>query len=270
MYFTLLDFEIVALPVAGDRLVLLRYFSIATGSLVTVAFFATYAFPRSLWGALAEVEQTQSEQDFHSIAGRLMNIPVVMSGFAVAVWLGAGVTLAIYGGAWLHSWDSGIRTFIGVGLVGAPLTLLFLYFVLETILRECIVQVAPLDSLLSRPPCFRIGVLPRLIFVILTVSIPPITALSYFSLGQIEKMKVGQISMSQFVSDMPSVIIFFSVVGLTEAIGLSVLIARSISIPLRDAGAAMDRVGLGNLDSAVPVLSRDELGVAAEGLNRMG
>lgn len=272
MYLTLLESEIEAIlfqEIATSGLVLFRYFSLATAILVALAFLVSFCFPRSLWLELAKAGDAESEEGFWGLAGRLMNVPLLMAGFAAVVWVLSGVALGVYLVDRFDGWHIALRVSLGIVLVGAPFTVLFIYFVLDTILRESIVRLFPRATLLTIPPCFGINVLPRLITVILTVSIPPMGIFSYFSLIQIHKLHMGEVSVSQFVSHMPTVIFFFSILGLVEAIGVSILVARSISVPLRQAGRAMAQVGKGDLDATVPVLSNDELGVAAEGLNRM-
>ena len=58
---------------------------------------------------------------------------------------------------------------------------------------------------------------------------------------------------------MPSVIFFLLSLAVISAVGLSLLMAASVSDPLRHAGLVMDRVRKGDLDVSVPVISNDEI-----------
>src|SRR4029079_12360283 len=58
-------------------------------------------------------------------------------------------------------------------------------------------------------------------------------------------------------------------VSTTISLELTVLLSKSILRPLRDLSAAVERIGRGDYDDAVPVTTGDELGELAASFNQM-
>jgi adenylate cyclase len=71
------------------------------------------------------------------------------------------------------------------------------------------------------------------------------------------------------LDNMLAMILFLLGMGIVAAVGLALFVSRSVSAPLRDVEAAMERVGRGDLEARAPVVSKDEIGAVAEGFNRM-
>jgi sigma-B regulation protein RsbU (phosphoserine phosphatase) len=161
------------------------------------------------------------------------------------------------------------RNFIGILLVGAPFTVIYIYFVLEWHLRRNLVELFPKSALREIPPSRRIRALPKITLVSLLISILPLAIISYLTLSQIEQIAAGKQNIESFVSHMPLVIVFLFFLGLGMALELSVLMSRSISDPLNMAVDAMERMGGGDLDAVAPALCNDEIGDIAEGFNKM-
>jgi adenylate cyclase len=166
-------------------------------------------------------------------------------------------------------WAMALRTFFGCVFVGGPFTLLFVYFVLEWRLRKRLPVIFPSASLQTMPPSVRVNVLPRMLLVSLMIGILPVTIVSFLTLSQIEAIQAGKAEISSFLAHMPGVIVFLLSLAVISAVGLSLLMAASVSDPLRHAGLVMDRVRKGDLDVSVPVISNDEIGLMSEGFNRM-
>jgi len=69
--------------------------------------------------------------------------------------------------------------------------------------------------------------------------------------------------------DMALVFVGITLLGILTAMGISYLIARRISIPIRELASASKSLARGDLGTRVPVPSRDELGALAEAFNLM-
>ncbi len=110
---------------------------------------------------------------------------------------------------------------------------------------------------------------PKLLAVFIVVSIVPVALISHITLHQISEVQAGRQSIANFLDGVPTVIGFLLATFGAMAVGLSIMVARSVSEPLRNVGAAMDAVRAGDLDVRVPVVSNDEIGQMSDGFNRM-
>jgi sigma-B regulation protein RsbU (phosphoserine phosphatase) len=159
------------------------------------------------------------------------------------------------------------QVFFGILFVGAPFTVLFQYFILEWIVTGKIQVLIPADVLATTPDSIRINVLPKLIVVSLMIGAVPVTTVGYITLRQIHQIEAGSQDIGSFVGQMPVVIAFLCSWALLVAVGLSVLLARSVSKPLRQMAMAMQRIRQGDLEVKIPVVSNDEIGSVTEGFN---
>jgi sigma-B regulation protein RsbU (phosphoserine phosphatase) len=153
--------------------------------------------------------------------------------------------------------------------VGAPTTVVFAYFVLNWWLRSTLYHSFPHSVLNSIPPSRRVNVLPKVLFVTFMIGSLPVALISRFILHRIQDIQAGRLSLEGFVSQMPLAIEFLLAWALILAAGLSLFLSKSISEPLRYTRLAMEKIGGGDLDTVVPVVSNDDIGQMGEQFNRM-
>jgi class 3 adenylate cyclase len=101
------------------------------------------------------------------------------------------------------------------------------------------------------------------------IGIVPVSMVSYITLSQIHEIQAGRLGVSDFLSGMPLVIGFLLVLSVVVAVRLATFVAQSVSGPLRQVNSAMERIGKGELDPSVAVVSNDEIGSLADGFNKM-
>ncbi len=101
------------------------------------------------------------------------------------------------------------------------------------------------------------------------IGIVPVSMVSYITLSQIHEIQAGRLAVADFLSGMPLVIGFLLILSVVVAVRLSTFVAQSVSGPLRQVNSAMERIGKGDLDLSVAVLSNDEIGSLADGFNKM-
>lgn len=207
------------------------------------------------------------------LAGRLLNVPIRMSATNAGAWLISAIIFAVIPHAFPEycPWDPGSAIKISAWTVflGGPFTVMFCYFVLESWVRKTVKEVFPAEALLRRPSAIHISALSRLLAVSLMIgTIPPIV-ISHVTLHQITEIQQGYHSIDQFLAQMPVAIVYLLTLSVSLAVCLSIFLARSIFEPLRQIGLGMDRVGNGNLDTSVPVVSNDEIGIVGDGFNDM-
>ncbi len=212
-------------------------------------------------------------EELREFAGKIMNLPSRLVLLSAIGWLCGGLIFG-FTPKWLQelfafrsepSW----RLFCGIVCVGGPLTLFFNFFLLEWWVRDTIRKHFPSEALLTVPPSMRINVLPKMFGVSLMIGTLPISVMSYITISQICEVQSGRQAISSFLSQMPIVIVFLLVIAVWTATFLSVSMSRSVSLPLKKAADAMDRLGKGDLTVRVPVFSNDEIGVMSAGFNRM-
>jgi len=251
----------------------LLFFAAATGFIIAVVSILGVRITRPVWKDLDSTVSSSDPKKLEWIVGEVLNTPLRMAGLSLLGWLMSAAIFSFlppafhlfYGG----NWHEALRVLFGILFVGTPLTVFFVYFVLEWMFRNAAKDLFPPGALVAAPSSAKINVLPKMILVSLLIGTVPVSIVSYVTLHQIVEIEAGRLAMSSFVSQMPAVVVFLLVLAVSAALGLSVLLSRSVSEPLRTTGAAMDRVRKGDLEVSVPVVSNDEIGVMAEGFNRM-
>ncbi len=213
------------------------------------------------------------QEKLRIIGGKLLRLPVRLAGTTLAGWIIAAVVISALPHVaprlfpWPHTTSHQISAWLVP--VGAPVTMSWIYFAQERWLQLKIPRLLPPDILLRVPFTYRINVLPKLLTVFIVMSILPVTLISHITLHQISEVHAGHQSIENFLDSVPTVIGFLLATFAAMAVGLSIVVARSVSDPLRNVGAAMDAVRAGDLDVHVPVVSNDEIGQMSEGFNRM-
>lgn len=254
--------------------------------LAVMAFVMAFVAPvntRFIWPLVREVKQKlgrdqsilepEDVEALKRLAGKLMKLPVKLAGTNLAGWVIAALVVS----GWAHMapdlypWphETSHKVSAWMILVAAPITMLWIYFSQERWLRLKIRALFPAKALESVPPTFRINVLPRLLAVSLVIGCVPLTLVSHLALTQIRDIKAGKQSLDNFLLYMPDVIWFLLGVFGVMAVGLAVVLAKSISEPLQNFESAMTAVREGDLDTQVPVVANDEIGHMGEGFNRM-
>ena len=207
------------------------------------------------------------------LAGKLLNVPIRMSATNAGAWLLAAVIFAVIPHVFPEycPWDpdSAIKISAWTVFLGAPFTVTFSYFLMESWVRTTVKEVFPSEVLLGRPRSVQISALSRLLAVALMIgTIPPIL-IGHVTLHQITEIQKGHHSIDQFLAQMPIAILYLVIVSVFLAVCLSIFLARSVSEPLRQTGSAMNRIGKGDLDASIKVVSNDEIGTVGEGFNHM-
>jgi sigma-B regulation protein RsbU (phosphoserine phosphatase) len=239
--------------------------------LMTVAAAARLFYPivRDLYRG----PESLSPAGKQKLAGRMMNIPLYTSGVSFFGWVLSAVVFPFipcalemfYNGNLYHAW----RTFFGILFVGLPFTTAFVWLTSEWSTRRALRELFGEPGLTEIPPSVKINVLPKMVLVTLIIGTIPVSGVSYITLDNIRHIQAGKLELTVFLSQMPLVIGFLLMVAIVFAVLLSVFLSKSVSIPLMEAGEAMEKLKDGDLTARVPVVSNDEIGRMAEGFNSM-
>jgi class 3 adenylate cyclase len=255
------------------------YFVIATSfifaivSLVIARFAAPLSPIENGEVSIHDLDQEHADQ----LKRRAINLVPWASGITLLAWLLAGflfgfiqpLILTLSRSADISVVD-GLRIFAVTTFVGGSMTTLFVFFATEGVWRSKLGLFFPEGDFQLVKGAFRLSVKTRLLIVFLIVSLIPLTLLGLGSYAKTLDLVSGNPAMGvSVVSSLLKMIVFFLCVGGGAAIALSLLVARSVSEPLKSMESAMRRVEGGDLDVHIGVVSNDEIGAAGEGFNRM-
>ncbi|MDQ1238032.1 MAG: Adenylate/guanylate cyclase protein [Thermodesulfobacteriota bacterium] len=215
----------------------------------------------------------RQEELLRPLVGQLLNLPVKLGlmtlvGWGVGALLFSGVSFFV---PELSPWpkESLHKMSAWMILVAAPLTTCWVYFSQELWLRMNLNRMFPRGTLVRVPPSFRINVLPKMLVVMLPMTVVPLLLLSHVTLHQVTEIQAGRQSVENFLNHAPALIWFVTILFTLVAMSLSILLAKSISQPLKDLESGMEGVRSGDMYSVVPVLSNDDIGRVEDGFNRM-
>jgi sigma-B regulation protein RsbU (phosphoserine phosphatase) len=250
----------------------LFFLSVMILALVTLLVFSgTYYKP--LWEDLSKDKDELELLQARALAGTLLNIPFTFAILSLSGWLSAGLLYGLIPRVWTGvewgTWHRSFHVVFGIVFVGAPFTVLLTYFVLEWIVRCRIQSLVSAKTLGAIPKSIRVNVSSKVIVASLMIGTLPVTIISYIVLNQIHQIQATFQDIGSFLRQMPFVIAFFLTLAVLLAVSLSIFVGRSLSEPLGQIRAAMERIRQGDLELNVPVVSNDEIGFMAQGFNQM-
>ncbi|MCD4743725.1 MAG: HAMP domain-containing protein [Desulfobacteraceae bacterium] len=256
------------------------FFIIATAFL-TLSFMLV---SRKTIHALLEI--AYGHTDIHSLEPaevyllqrRAMQFPVVVSLITFMIWIFAGF---IFG--FLEPLITGkifnintpdlihcLRQFLGISLLGGGVTAMILYFVLENTWRNYIPKFFPEGNLSRVKNVFKLNIQKRFLIVFLSITLIPLPVLSLTIYSKAMALHMADaITRTQIMSSLIRELAFVVADSLAICSVLAYFLAKSISEPLLSIKEAIKQVENNNFDTRVEIVSNDELGDAAEGLNQM-
>jgi len=228
---------------------------------------------KSIRGIASGQYEARDVEKLREIAGKLLGLPIKLAGTTMAGWIVGAIAVSLLPHAapawfpWPHQSSHKIAAWLV--LVGAPITVTCVYFTQEGWLRLKISRIFPLEALSKVPSTYRIDVFPRLLVAFLLISILPVAVITHITLHQVHEVHAGRQSMQTFLDAMPAVVGFLVAIFGFVAVGLSLVVSKGFSAPLKSLEVAMKAAGDGDFEIRVPVVSNDEVGEMTEGFNRM-
>ena len=203
---------------------------------------------------------------------RALALPVGLALISAIGWVLASIVWGILVPALIGtlSWPRFFHTFIGTTLIGGSITVSFIFFAVERTWRRELPRFFPRGDLSSVRGVPRLTVRVRLLAIFLLVGLVPLSLMAILTWSRASLMvEADRAGATALLDNMSAMILFLLAMGIVAAVGLALFVSRSVSAPLRDVEAAMERVGRGDLETRAPVVSNDEIGAVAEGFNRM-
>jgi sigma-B regulation protein RsbU (phosphoserine phosphatase) len=213
-----------------------------------------------------------ANKEYRVLASKVMDLPLKLAATTSLGWFVVGlvISLAPKFAPSFYPWGDAAakKMALAIIFVGAPVTAVAVFFALERLTREILKRVFPREALKRRPDSVRLGTLPKLMVVSLMIGTLPVIVVSVVALLRTHEY-AGKSLVNPFVYQMHVEILFLAFVWAFVAVIFSIFLSRSVSMPLNDARAAMEKIEKGRRDVMIPVVSNDETGVMAEGFNRM-
>ncbi|HEX3178508.1 MAG TPA: adenylate/guanylate cyclase domain-containing protein [Methylomirabilota bacterium] len=197
--------------------------------------------------------------------------PYHMTAITLIGWALAGLLFGLFW-PWLTGTltpRGAVRSLFGITVIGGGVTAAFVFLSAERQWREELRALFPAGDLAAVRGVPRLGVRVRLLVVFMLTSVVPLVLLAVVAYRRTSLVAADPARAPALLTEMLVIVVFLVAVGLWAAIGLSVFVAGSVAVPLRELEAAMGRVEHGDLDARVPVVSNDEIGAVADGFNRM-
>ncbi len=192
-------------------------------------------------------------------------LPRAAAGIAFRHWCGGGLLFAalywtdavtgkIFGGG-MPPGDAWYILFGTVG-VGGVFSALATFLLLEHAVAAALPRLFPADLLAGRQPSRLFGLRVRLIALFLAT-------------GGVPAATIGVIVLMMRLDLLAGLALVVALFAVLAAVGVALLVARSVGAPVETLLAAARRVRAGDLDAAVPVTAADELGDLQAGFNLM-
>lgn len=214
----------------------------------------------------------ESFEGLEEVRATALNTPLMAATVSLFNWFLAAILIALAGPVIFDSFDpvEATTAFIGIALIGGPVTSICVFFSVEAIWRQSIPKYFGRSSISKVPGAIRIPVRWRLIMALLVVSLVPlfILGMSAFSLTR-AMAQAGPEETANLLSTLTRTIFFMIGTGAFLSISVAFLLSRSISPPLKAITRAMSRIRKGKYDSFVPPVTNDEIGSLTDGFNRM-
>jgi len=222
--------------------------------------------------------QALEESEIYHLQKTALQFPLVVTVITFMVWVLAGfvfgflqplITAKIFD-AEVPSLIECLRHFLGISILGGGITTLMVYFVLENGWREQIPRFFPEGHLSRVKHVFKLSVQKRFLVVLLCIVLIPLPVLGLTIYSKITALHMADaITRARILSSLAREVLFMVADALAICFILAYFLSRSISKPLLDIKRVINEVENNNLDARVKIVSNDELGGVAEGLNRM-
>ncbi len=231
--------------------------------------------------AVAEGRRDISEFDesmVHHLQRSALQYPMVVTVISFLVWNLAGFIFGflepVFTAKIFHLPTPDLllclRQFLGIILLGGGVTCMVLFFVLENAWRPLIPRFFPQGRLNRVKHVFKISVRKRFLVVILGIILIPFPIIATTIVTKIQQLHLADaVTRSELISSLYWELFFISMDSLTIAFILAYFLAKSISTPLFKIKMAIKAVENNDLDSRVEIMSNDELGDVAQGINDM-
>lgn len=196
------------------------------------------------------------------ILQQVLNYPLWHAALSLGMWVLAALIATFATGA--QNWLSSFLQIVGTGGV---LTTPLVYLGTDLAWRPLVSTFFP-SGRLNDIEAYRLPILWRLLAVFVLISVYPSFLITYIALDRGQAMLVAD-QPQAILNNMKIAAFFILFATLLASLGMTMMMARGITRPLRALVAAMKRVGHNDFSAQVTVATNDELGYLSERFNLM-
>ncbi len=253
-----------ALAVRAYELTLVPYYRWLTYPVATGVIIAY------LWPLIRYTSGAMSEPPAPTVQRRVINAPFTVAAIGFAGWLFSPVFFAAMTLARFGTWSPALLS----QQVFSPLVSGFLaattsYLLMDWLFR---VQVVPLvfrsGRLADVHGTVAPGVHVRLLIFLVAVAFAPLFTMLGLIRAAVVRVDAGM-PVADVIRTLSSASGTTFVLYIVLGIGLTMVLARTLTRPLAEMAAALARVQAGDLTAGVSVASNDELGALGDGVNAL-
>ncbi len=207
-----------------------------------------------------------------------LKLPMVLSLISFGMWIVAGFIFGFLEPLIASKIFSTIspdlffclRWFLGISLLGGGVTCLVLFFMLDNAWRPNIMLFFPKGRLKQIKYGFRMPLRTRFLLVFMGILCIPMPIVGTILMSNIQQLHTADaVTRNELISSLYWEMGYVAGDLLTIALILAYLLAKSIIGPLQQIKATVRAVEKNDFSRKVPVMSNDELGDVAQGVNAM-
>lgn len=245
----------------------MEFVSAAMEGLMGIAYFTSFGVPAIIgtiymWPSLMVAIGRGGEGAIRVAARRALNGPFMLGLCGITGWLAYSVVYFI--GVYIHRMPSLTTTSLRLvvdSLFAGIMCFVLSYYLVESLTRKYYIGAFfPDGNLSSCEGAFALTIRERLIIYYFSVSLFPFLLFIEIFLSMLENYS-GTIS----ISGIGGLTIILTALGMW----LTFVVAASYRKPLNLMRSATEKVGRGDYDVSVPVISNDETGNLSEAINGM-
>jgi adenylate cyclase len=223
-----------------------------------------------VWPVLTYARNRRGELPPSIVCRRLIGIPLVVATLGFAPWFAGCVLFPLVTYFRFGRWSTElVSQHLLSPLVSGFLAATTTYLLLDWLLRARIVpRLLPQAHLAATPGAWALGLRARLLVFLLAVAFTPLFTMLGLVRAAIVRLQAGvpiDTVMPVLAHASNTAFVAYVLLG----IGLTLVLARTLTRPLREVVDALRRVQAGDLEAAIEVTSSDDVGVLQEGVNAM-
>ncbi|WP_407649851.1 adenylate/guanylate cyclase domain-containing protein [Gordonia pseudamarae] len=235
--------------VAGtSQAVFLTYLVLVT--IVGGYFTIRLSLPVLIW------QRRRSRLDDEFARHRALQLPMLLTGLNLAMWLGGGIVFALTNLA-----DSQKNSFIGAvaTLIGALVTCVLGYLQVEKVLRPITVTAMANDPDSASAPSITTRIT---VFWAVSVGVPLAVILLLIACQRLNWISTDAVGIQRPIVWMASAALVFSTIAIARVVS-------AINDPIKQLRKAQNEVSAGNLNASVKIYDGNDLGLLQAGFNDM-
>ncbi|MCP4024440.1 MAG: adenylate/guanylate cyclase domain-containing protein, partial [Desulfobacteraceae bacterium] len=251
---------------------------------VFLCTIASWIFRNRSYSQLLKISRDKASikdldaSETHHIQREALKLPMVLSLRVFFIWIMAGfmwgflepiTRSTLYSLSPPDTVDC-VRRFLGITIMGGSIISFIIYFIVENTWREYIPKFFPEGKVTHVKHVFRINVQKRILIVLLGMTFIPIPIIGAAIISKVDTLKLADtLAVDELMASLAWELCFIAMDSVFLSILLAYFLSKSISIPLLKIKKTIKKIENNELDTQVEIVSNDEIGEVAEGINLM-